>query len=108
MGFSNYFKRFGDYLKRKDTLKYKYYKFTQKHSKVREDSPLIIVWEMGGFGDIMKKNAMIAGALKIRGYKTHFIICDGTPEACIQRGLEKKEELSEWTDKCPKCLSIMK
>ena len=108
MSSNNYIKRFRDYLKRKDTLKYKYYKFTQKHSKVTDDSPVIIVWEMGGFGDIMKKNAMIAGALNIRGYKTHFIICDGTPEACIQRGLEKKEELSEWKDKCPKCFSIMK
>ena len=56
----------------------------------------------------MKKNAIISAALNIRGYRTHFIICDGTPQACIQRGLEKNEKISDWELICKKCLNGMK
>lgn len=101
-------KRITDYLKNRNSLKYKLYKFLKKHSAVNEASPNIIVWELGGFGDILKKNAIISTALNIRGYRTHFIICDGTPQACIQRGLEKNEKISDWELICKKCLNGMK
>lgn len=101
-------KRFRDYIDHRNTLKYRLYKFLKKHSKVTKDSPNIIVWELGGFGDILKKNAIISAALNIRGYRTHFIICDGTPLACIQRGLEKNENISDWKSGCVKCLHVMK
>lgn len=101
-------KRITDYLKNRNSLKYKFYKFLKKHSAVNEASPNIIVWELGGFGDILKKNAIISAALNIRGYRTHFIICDGTPQACIQRGLEKNEKISDWELICKKCLNGMK
>lgn len=101
-------KRITDYLKNRNSLKYKLYKFLKKHSAVNEASPNIIVWELGGFGDILKKNAIISAALNIRGYRTHFIICDGTPQACIQRGLEKNEKISDWELICKKCLNGMK
>ncbi|MBS1519180.1 MAG: hypothetical protein JSS91_13930 [Bacteroidetes bacterium] len=101
-------KKFTDYYKRRKVLKYRLYKFLQKHSRVKDDSPVIIVWELGGFADILKKNAIISAALNLRGYKTHFIICDGTPEACIQRGLEKKENISEWSLRCDGCIRGMK
>lgn len=101
-------KRVTDYYKRRKTLKYKLYKFLEKHSKVTNDSPVVIIWELGGFGDLMKKNAMIAAALKMRGFKTHFIVCDGTPEACIQRGLEQNEKPEDWKKRCPNCLRIMR
>ncbi|MBK8550520.1 MAG: hypothetical protein IPL53_05430 [Ignavibacteria bacterium] len=81
--------RIKNYIDHRKTLKYKLSEFMKKHSAVKTDSPYIIVWELGGFGDLLKKNAIISKALNIRGYKTHFIICDGTPLACIQRGLEK-------------------
>lgn len=100
--------RIKDHLKHRDTLKYRLYKFLEKHSKVTDGSPVIIVWELGGFGDILKKNAIISAALNIRGYRTHFIICDGTPLACIQRGLEKNEKITDWKLKCEKCLQGMK
>ena len=101
-------KRITDYLKNRKSLKYRIYKFLKKHSTVTDASPNIIVWELGGFGDILKKNAIISAALNIRGYRTHFIICDGTPQACIQRGLEKNEKISDWDSICNKCLQGMK
>ena len=101
-------KRITDYLKNRKSLKYRFYKFLKKHSAVTDASPNIIVWELGGFGDILKKNAIISAALNIRGYRTHFIICDGTPQACIQRGLEKNEKISDWDSICNKCLQGMK
>jgi hypothetical protein len=104
----NILKRLRDYFDHRKTLKYRFYKFLEKHSKVTKDSPNIIVWELGGFGDILKKNAIISAALNIRGYRTHFIICDGTPLACIQRGLEKNENISDWKSGCVKCLHGMK
>ncbi|MFZ1320642.1 MAG: hypothetical protein WAT71_03720 [Ignavibacteria bacterium] len=101
------YQKFKDYNKRRNVLKYRLYKFLKKHSKVTKDSPVIIVWDMGGFADLLKKNAMFASALNLRGYKTHFIICDGTPEACIQRGLEKNENVEEWDKKCVTCTKAM-
>jgi hypothetical protein len=97
-----------EYKSQRKTLKYKFYKFLQRHSKVTDASPVVIIWELGGFGDIMKKNAIISAALNIRGYKTHFIVCDGTPEACIQRGLELKEKTEDWDKRCTGCLKVMK
>lgn len=101
-------KRIKNYINRRNTFKYKLSEFMRKHSAVTADSPYIIVWELGGFGDLLKKNAIISKALNIRGYKTHFIICDGTPLACIQRGLEKNEPVEDWGLKCTNCLRWMK
>lgn len=104
----NLIRRIKEFKRQRNTIKYRLYKFRKKHSRVKEDSPVIIVWELGGFGDIMKKNAMISSALNLRGYKTHFIICNGTPEACIQRGHEKNEKIEDWSLKCPKCVSSLR
>ncbi|MBK6878881.1 MAG: hypothetical protein IPG99_21210 [Ignavibacteria bacterium] len=82
--------RISEYLRNRDRLKYRFYKFLQKHSKANQDSPLVLIWELGGFAHILRKNAIISAALNIRGYRTHFIICDGTSEACIQRGIEQE------------------
>ncbi len=101
-------KRAKGYLASRKTLKYRLYKFLEKHTKVKENSPVIIAWEMGGFSDIMKKNAIISAALNLRGYRTHFIICDGTPLACIQRGLEKNERIDDWQLRCEKCIKSMR
>ncbi|MEO8664521.1 MAG: hypothetical protein ABI462_03405 [Ignavibacteria bacterium] len=101
-------KRIIEYGRQRNTLKYKLYKFLKKYSKVTAGSPVIIIWELGGYGDIMKKNAIISAALNVRGYRTHFIVCDGTPAACIQRGLERNEKLEDWALRCPNCLRVMK
>lgn len=101
-------KRLKDYKERRNTLKYRLYKFLRKNSKVTPESPVVIIWDFGGYGDILKKNAIISAALKVRGYRTHFLVCDGTPEACIQRGVEKNERIEDWENVCAKCLHRMK
>ncbi len=82
-------------------------KFKKRYSKINKNSSLILIWEFGGFSDILRKNAIFSIALNLRGYKTHFIVCDGTPSACIQRGLEVNEELEDWPKKCSWCLKSM-
>ncbi len=104
----NIIKRIAEYVRQRKTLKYKLYKFLSKHSKVTANSPVVIIWELGGHGDIMKKNAIISAALNTRGYKTHFIVCDGTPEACIQRGAERNEKIEDWKSYCTQCIKIMR
>jgi hypothetical protein len=69
---------------------------------------LILAWELGGFPGIFRKNAILATALRVRGYRTHAILCDGTARACIQRGLEKKQEIKDWSKVCGGCLAAMK
>jgi hypothetical protein len=67
----------------------------------------ILVWEMGGFERILAKNAIIATALKLRGYKPIFLICSGTPKACIQRGMDQNEKIEDWSKRCSSCQKSM-
>ena len=67
----------------------------------------ILVWEMGGFERILAKNAIIATALKLRGYKPTFVICNGTPKACIQRGIDQNEKIEDWSKRCDNCKNSM-
>ena len=83
-------------------------KLLKKNSiRLNNASPLIIIWELGGFPQILAKNAIISLALNLRRFKTHFIICDGTPSACIQRDLENGKDINEWESKCQNCLTEM-
>ncbi len=95
-------------LKKSDDFRKKLQWFMKKNTKVKINSHTILIWDMGGFSGILKKNAIFSSALNLREYKTHFIICDGISEACIQRGLEKKEKPEEWKKSCKSCLSRMK
>ncbi|MCK4786469.1 MAG: class I SAM-dependent methyltransferase [Desulfobacteraceae bacterium] len=82
--------------------------FMIKHSSYKKDSPVVLIWELGGFPAILIKNAIFSCALNVRGYNTHFLICDGVPEACIQRSLDRNEKLEDWSKQCPGCLARMK
>ena len=82
-------------------------KFKKGYSKLNKKSPLVLIWDLGGFVDILRKNAILSTALNLRGYRTHFIICDGLSSACMQRGLEVKEELEDWPKKCAWCSNSM-
>lgn len=103
-----YVSRLKSYLRNRNSLKYRFYNFLKKHSRANHDSPLVLIWEMGGFAHILRKNAIIAAALNLRGYRTHFIVCDGTPVACIQRGLEQNEKTEDWEKRCYGCLKGMR
>lgn len=82
--------------------------FLIANSNCRSNSPIVLIWELGGFTAILGKNAIFSIALKVRGYDTHCVICDGLPEACIQRGLEQNEKIESWSERCSGCLAKMK
>ena len=88
----------------RDTL----HNFLKTHSAFQEDSPIILIWELGGFDLILKKNSIIAAALNVRGFNTHTVICDGTPVACIQREIQQKEKLEDWEKRCNQCILKMR
>lgn len=67
----------------------------------------ILIWEMGGFERILAKNAIIATAFKLRKYKPVFVICSGTPIACIQRGFDQNEKVENWSKRCKDCHKSM-
>jgi hypothetical protein len=87
--------RFGASLKR----------FLRRHAAVRHDMRPVLVWDLGNFPGIVARHGLFATALKLRGEHTHTVLCDGTPVACIQRGVEKAETLPEWPRRCPGCLA---
>jgi hypothetical protein len=66
-----------------------------------------LVWELGGYSLILRKNAIISKALHVRGYNTHTVICDGSATACMQREIEKSQRLSEWSHACSPCREAM-
>jgi hypothetical protein len=65
----------------------------------------VLVWDMGNFPAIVARNGLLATALKARGERTHTVLCDGTPIACIQRGIEKPDRPAEWARTCADCLA---
>ncbi len=68
-------------------------RFLSRHRTDADENPMILAWELGGFPGLFKKNAILATALRVRGYRTHAILCNGIARACIQRGLEEKLEI---------------
>jgi hypothetical protein len=85
--------RFGASLKR----------FLGRHAAVRDDTRPVLVWDLGNFPGIVARNGLFAIALKLRGKRTHTVLCDGSPVACIRRGIEQPEALDEWGRPCRNC-----
>ncbi|MFH0898523.1 MAG: hypothetical protein V1855_03015 [bacterium] len=81
--------------------------FLKTNIPSKKNSPTILFWEPGGFASILEKNAIFSLALNTRGYNTHFIICDGTPQACMQRGIEQHEKFTDWPIRCKNCTNSM-
>ena len=94
-------------------LRYKKYCFgkkilnyVKKNLKLNSKSPLVIVWEFGGFPEILKIDAIVSIALNLRGFNTLFILCDGFNVACIKKEISKKEcKLDD--NSCEKCIKAM-
>jgi capsular polysaccharide biosynthesis protein len=78
-------------------------RFLYVHSHVQEPQSPVLVWELGNFPGIVARNGLFATALKVRGRRTHTILCDGTPVACIRRGIEQPEALEDWANRCSAC-----
>lgn len=79
--------------------------FLAQHAAPPSSGPLVLIWELGGFPAILRKNAILAAALQLRGCRTHMIVCDGTPIACIQRSVEENDPLQKWAHRCAGCRS---
>jgi hypothetical protein len=65
--------------------------------------PTVLIWELGNIPGIVGRNGLLAIALRLHGVRTRMILCDGTPIACIQRGVEQPERLEDWKDRCAGC-----
>ena len=78
-----------------------------KRKKIKYTKKLLL-WEMGGFDLILRQNAIIGSAMKLRGYKPIIVICDGTPQACIQREINNEEKMEDWCKRCKSCSLPMK
>ena len=63
----------------------------------------LLIWDLGDYDLILRKNAIWATAMRLRGYKPYCVICNGISSACIQRGLELKQTVDEWSDQCKNC-----
>src|SRR6188508_1913182 len=74
--------------------------FLRRHPPAAPAGAPVLVWDLGNFPAIVARNGLFATALKVRGERIHTILCDGTPVACIQRGVEKAETLPEWPRRC--------
>lgn len=66
-----------------------------------------VFWELGGFTEIAKRDAVLARSLAINGKRTLTIMCDGTPRACMRRGIENNLEAEEWSNFCLGCTHEM-
>ena len=87
----------------RDTLK----QFMSSYSECKEDASTVLIWEFGGFPLILQRNATFSKALNLRGYKTQFIICDGTSKACMQREIGHRQHITQWKSNCKQCVKGM-
>ncbi len=78
-------------------------RFLRLHADRQETGSKVLIWELGNFPGIVARNGLFATALKLRGLRTHTVLCDGTPVACIRRGVEQPEALDDWSGKCRAC-----
>ena len=81
--------------------------FASRRIRNSDTEDTTIFWELGGFTEIAKKDAVLARSLEINGRKTLTIICDGAPRACMRRGIENQEAVTEWSKSCTGCTHEM-
>ena len=78
-------------------------RYLRAHAHARGAQATVLIWELGNFPGIVARNGLFATALKLRGQSTHTILCDGTPVACIRRGVEQPEAPDDWPRTCHAC-----
>ncbi len=86
--------------------KYKIFCFNQlikNIDSVKKGSGKVLFWVPGGYVGLLNVEILIGLILKIRGFKTHFIICGGIYKACARRFDFPDMPVFEWSDYCRKC-----
>jgi hypothetical protein len=63
----------------------------------------VLFWEPGGMRLMLRREGVIATALRLRGAEVRVVICDGAPSACILREVSSEQPLSLWSKKCSGC-----
>jgi hypothetical protein len=48
--------------------------------------------------------AIVSLALRLRGIKVNFVICDGSFNGCIMRSVEQNDDIRRWKKRCPECI----
>ena len=83
------------------------YDFLINMVTLEKGAPVVLIWEMGGYSLILRRSALFAIALNLRGYDTPFVICDGTPVACHQREIAINQRITDWPSSCVSCSASM-
>jgi hypothetical protein len=78
-------------------------RFLRLHAVQRKPQSTVLIWDLGNFPGIVARNGLFGTALRLRGYRTNTVLCDGTPVACIRRGIEQPATLDEWSNRCQAC-----
>lgn len=81
--------------------------FVHEHEPLTDHEYPVLIWDGGNYPYILIKNAILALGLRLRGYKTYAVICDGAAFACIQRGIEHNEKPEDWSRTCRGCFADM-
>jgi hypothetical protein len=77
--------------------------------KFRESGKgVVLIWELGNYGLLLEKNAAISYRLRQRGINTYFVLCDGSPVACIRRSESEKCFLDDPVKQCEQCIKSIK
>lgn len=65
----------------------------------------ILFWVPGGLPLMLHVEAAVAGALQLRGYKVHAIICNGPYRACMRREVTDNNPVHRWHESCRNCFA---
>ncbi len=64
----------------------------------------VLFWVPGGMPALLQVEGAIAAALKLRGVKTHAIICNGVYKACALRNSNENIPINKWHERCRDCV----
>jgi hypothetical protein len=68
----------------------------------------VLFWVPGGMPLMLDIEGALAIALRLRGVRSHLIICDGAFRACIKRDVTDGIPIERWQDACKKCKALSK
>ncbi len=92
----------------KHTAEHRRFKMQQLYAGVEQPpatAPTVLLWVPGGMALLLHVEAVIAAALRCRGYNVHAIICDAPYHACVRREITNPEPIADWGNLCKTCIA---
>ncbi len=93
----------------KDVVRYHLREYKEKRQirfcrkkALPDNEKKVLFWHHGGYIQLCKMESYFALALELRGYKPHFILCDGVAPACAFR-VEENIDVDFWGKNCAAC-----